>query len=149
MKSQEEALAKRKADYEKTIKDANSALHTKMVNLENQMRKQLNDKISESFGPNPRQAAVGKAIKDFYDNKTSKAAEKIDQKAKKEEAKVKAEEKKIDAKAEKAADKAADKKTDKATDKKASDKAAEKKAAEKAADKKLEKAADKAAEKAD
>jgi hypothetical protein len=42
------------------------------------MRKQMEEKLSRQFGPNPSQAAVGKAIKDFNEGKTSKAAEKID-----------------------------------------------------------------------
>jgi hypothetical protein len=108
-KSQAEALKKRQAEYADTIKKANAALHTKMVKLEEDYRKQMNDKISDSFGPNPQQAAVGKAIQDFKAGKTSKAAGKIDDKKKQEETKKKAAEKKADGKADpkaKAGDKA-------------------------------------------
>ena len=93
-KSQAEALKKRQAEYADTIKKANAALHDKFVKLEDDYRKQMNEKISEAFGPNPRQAAVGKAIQDFNAGKTSKAAEKIDDKKKQEETKKQAAEKK-------------------------------------------------------
>ena len=55
----------------------------------------MHEKIAKDFEPTGATAAVGKAIKDFNEGKTSKSAEKQDEKKKVDEAKDKHAEKKM------------------------------------------------------
>ena len=71
------------------IKEANTALHAKMVNMETNLRKEMHEKIAKDFEPSAGQAAVGKAISDFNEGKTSKSAVKIGEKKKMAEAETK------------------------------------------------------------
>ena len=83
MQKQEQDMKQRQVEYEKALKEANTALHSKMVNMEASLRKEMHEKIAKDFEPSARQAAVGKAIKDFNEGKTSKTAEKLDDKKQK------------------------------------------------------------------
>lgn len=71
------------------MKEANTALHAKMVNMETNLRKEMHEKIAKDFEPSAGQAAVGKAISDFNEGKTSKSAVKIGEKKKVAEAETK------------------------------------------------------------
>ena len=51
-----------------------------MVKMENDLRKEMEEKLAKKFGPNAKQAAVSKAMQDVIEGKTSKAAKKIEEK---------------------------------------------------------------------
>jgi len=101
VKQQEIDLQKRKAEYQKLAKEANTALHSKMITLEDNVRKEMHDQLAKQFGPNPKQVAVGEAIKDFNEGRTSQAASKVEKAMEKDskhkDIKAKAEKKATDA----------------------------------------------------